>query len=78
MYVDGKMIKGLFQLGALAARGVSAVVAHRRTRNSEADELTRMAGGVPEGESGCGECAEEKQRMIDEANEWSLGLGDGR
>jgi hypothetical protein len=77
MYVDGKTIRGLFQLGALAARGVSAVVAHRRARNSEADELTRMAGGVPAGEPGCGECEEEKQRMLDEAAAWG-GLGDGR
>jgi hypothetical protein len=77
MYVDGKTIRGLFQLGALAARGVSAVVAHRRARNSEADELTRMAGGVPADE-GCGECEDEKQRMLDEAAAWSRGLGDGR
>lgn len=76
MYVStkGQLIRGLFQLGGLVARGAVAAAAHRRAQRSEADELTMMAGGEP----GCGECEEEKQRIQDEADAWSRGLGDGR
>lgn len=75
MYVStkGQLIRGLFQLGGLVARGAVAAARHRKAARSEADELTIMAGGEP----GCGECEEEQQRMLEEADAWSRGLGDG-
>ena len=80
MYVNGQMIRGAFQLAGLVARGAVAAAARNRAKRSEAEELTAMAGGGGMGgdEPGCGECAEEKRRMAEEAASWMQGLGGGR